>query len=112
MSVSLIAKQIGMDYDLVLEDYCGDISLISSKLKTFVNDCDFPTLLTYKSENNEEKIKEGAHKIKKLSEKLGIIPLQTLAKETEEAKSGKLDIAFKALEQEFLKVEKILQDLA
>ena len=38
MNIRSIADKIGMDYDTALEDFCGDVSAISSKLLSFPED--------------------------------------------------------------------------
>lgn len=112
MNISSIAKRIGMDYDLVLEDYCGDVSLISSKLGSFLSDCNFEALKESKRANDEAKIKSEAHRVKKLSEKLGIMPLSKAAALLENAKENKIEVAFSSLESEFNKVAEVLKELA
>jgi hypothetical protein len=108
MNISSIAKQIGMDYDLVLEDYCGDVSIVADKLSTFVGDCAFASLEESVNNGDEENIRKGAHRIKKLSEKLGIKPLEKSAEQLENAKSSKIAALFASLKEEYLKIEKVL----
>ncbi len=111
MNISAFAKRIGMDYDLVLEDYCGDVSLISSKLASFVKDCNFATLEAKKAADDEDGLKAEAHRIKKLAEKMGITPLFKAAQLVETAKGNKLENAYEALESEYKKVAEVLAEL-
>lgn len=111
MNISAIAKRIGMDYDLVLEDYCGDVSLISSKLASFVKDCNFKALEDKKAAGDEDGLKAEAHRIKKLAEKMGITPLLKAAQLVENTKGNKLGSAYETLESEYNKVAQVLAEL-
>ena len=44
MNIKAIAGRIGMDYDNVIEDFCGDTGEIRKKLESFTEDCDFSAL--------------------------------------------------------------------
>ena len=108
MNIKAIASRIGMDYDNVIEDFCGDTSEIRKKLESFISDCNFTALESAVEQNDEESIKKCAHKIKKTGEKLGLSDLVKHAAILEEAKSGKIASAFAALDGEYKKISEIL----
>lgn len=68
MNIKAIAGRIGMDYDNVIEDFCGDTGEIRKKLESFVSDCDFPALRSAVESGDGEDIRKRAHKVKKTGE--------------------------------------------
>ena len=108
MNIKAIASRIGMDYDNVIEDFCGDTSEIRKKLESFISDCNFTALESAVEQNDEELIKKCAHKVKKTGEKLGLSDLVKHAAMLEEAKSAKLATTFAALKTEYKKISEIL----
>lgn len=108
MNIRAIAKQIDMDYDDVLEDFCGDVSAISSKLENYLADCSFSSLTEAVKADDAEAIRKSAHRIRKCSEKLGLSQMAKLASTLENAKSDKAASAFEPLEKEYRKIEEVL----
>ena len=97
-----------MDYDNVIENFCGDTGEVRKKLDSFTSDCDFPALKEAVESGDEENIRKRAHKVKKTGEKLGLSSLVRCAVLLEEAKNGKVASAYSALEKEYTKVADIL----
>ena len=87
MNIKAIASRIGMDYDNVIEDFCGDTSEVRKKLESFITDCNFTALESAVEQNDEELIKKCAHKVKKTGEKLGLTDLVKYAAILEDAKN-------------------------
>lgn len=108
MNIRAIAKQIDMDYDNVLEDFCGDVAAISAKLENYLADCSFETLAAAVKADEAEAVKKGAHRIRKCSEKLGLTQMAKLASTLENAKADKATSAFEPLEKEYRKIEEVL----
>ena len=108
MNIKAIAGRIGMDYDNVIEDFCGDTGEIRKKLESFISDCDFAALRSAVESGDGEDIRKKAHKVKKTGEKLGLTSLVKCAALLEDAKNGKVASAFSALEKEYTKVADIL----
>lgn len=108
MNIKAVAGQIGMDYDSVFEDFCGDAAEISARLESFIDDCHFDELRDAITSSDLERIAKAAHNIRKRSEKLGITNLAKYASNLEKAKKDKIAKAFELLEKEYLKVEKAL----
>ena len=109
MNIKAIASRIGMDYDNVIEDFCGDTSEVRKKLESFITDCNFTALESAVEQNDEELIKKCAHKVKKTGEKLGLTDLVKYAAMLEDAKSGKISTSFEVLKNEYNKISEILQ---
>ena len=97
-----------MDYDNVIEDFCGDTWEIRKKLESFTEDCDFSALKVAVEEGDGENIRKRAHKVKKTGEKLGLSALVKAAAILEEAKNGKIASAFASLEKEYVTIADIL----
>ena len=109
MNIRAIAKSIDMDYDEVLEDFCGDVQSIATKLESYLSDCDFESLKEAVKKEDYQAVKKGAHKIKKCSEKLGLKAMEKVASTLENAKSDRIASAFEPLEKEYEKVKEVLE---
>lgn len=108
MNIRTIADRIGMDYEGALEYYGGDVSLLKSRLESFVKDVDFPSLKLAVENRNEEETKARAHRMRKLSEKVCLTELVKLSEILENARGLKEIHAFLTLEKEFCRIEKLL----
>jgi len=97
-----------MDYDNVLEDFCGDVSTITAKLESYLKDVDFPSLKAAMETKDAGAIVKAAHKVKKASEKLGLKTMTKYASTLENSKSDKMEAAYETLEKEYSKVEEAL----
>jgi len=108
MNIRAIAKQIGMDYDNVLEDFCGDVSAIKAKLENYIEDASFSGLTSIIDKGDTAEVKKAAHKVRKASEKLGLTVMAKYAAVLENSKEDKMQSAYETLEKEYRKVEEIL----
>ena len=63
MNIKAIASRIGMDYDNVIENFCGDTSEVRKKLESFIDDCNFTAL-----ESAIEEIKKNTRHLAKRQE--------------------------------------------
>lgn len=109
MNIRSIAKSIDMDYDSVLEDFCGDVQSITAKLESYLSDCDFDSLRAAIEKEDAEAVRKGAHRVKKCSEKLGLKAMEKYAATLENAKSDRIAGAFEPLEKEYNKVKEVLE---
>lgn len=89
MNIKAIAEKIGMDYEAVMEDYCGDVSALKDKLIAFPSSADLTALEQSISERNADGMKKEAHKIRKCAEKLGLHEIAKLASRIEEVNHEK-----------------------
>lgn len=108
MNIRAIAKQIGMDYDNVLEDFCGDVSAIKAKLESYIEDVSFSALTSIIDKGDIAEVRKAAHKVRKASEKLGLTVMAKYAAVLENSKEDKMQSAYETLEKEYRKVEEIL----
>lgn len=104
MSIKAIAMKIGMDYDAVIEDFCGDVTLIADKLRTFAQDCAFPSLEKAVKDNDLDAITKGARKVRKAAEKIGILPLQSAAEALEKAQGDSIHPLFEDVKTSYQNV--------
>lgn len=72
MNIRSIADRIGMDYEGVLEDYCGDVRALSARLAAFPSECQVEKLTKAASEGNGDEARAEAKRIRKLAEKIGL----------------------------------------
>ena len=107
MNIKAIADRLGMDYEDALEYYGGEVSLLQAKLDSFVADADFPALKASVEAEDEKAIKAGAHKVRKVAEKVCMRNLEHLAANLENSRSSN---AFVVLEKEYDDIVKALTE--
>ena len=97
MSIKSLAGAIGMDYESVIEDFCGDVSALKETLKAFAS-ADYQALKNAVDANDKESVKKEAHRIRKSAEKLGLNNLRTAASRLEEVSEEKISADYAHLE--------------
>ena len=97
MSIKSLAGAIGMDYESVIEDFCGDVSALKETLKAFAS-ADYQALKNAVDANDKESVKKEAHRIRKSAEKLGLNNLRTAASRLEEVSEEKIPADYAHLE--------------
>ncbi len=113
MSIKSLAEKIGMDYESVIEDFCGDVSALRESLRKFPSSHDEEALSMAVAAKDWEGVKKEAHRIRKSAEKLGLEELRTAASRLEEVNEEKVpadyehlkalyDEAVRAIEEEQL----------
>ena len=110
MNIKALAGKIGLDYEKTIEDFCGDVSALGSKLKGFSSACNIDELRNALSENNTAAIKKAAHAIRKASEKVGIAPLAKAASRVEEADDAKIASACQTLIEKYSEVIAFIEE--
>ena len=108
MNLKSMAGKIGMNYDSVLEDFCGDVSSIREKVESLLQECSIDDLVLAYSNGDEEGVRKAAHDIRKKAEKLGLQVLIKAALQLEEAKPGRLAAPYENLVKEFEKIKSVL----
>ena len=104
MNIKALAGKIGLDYEKTIEDFCGDVSALGAKLKSFAAACNIDELKSAMDDNNIAAIKKAAHAIRKASEKVGITPLAKAASRVEEAEDAKIASACQTLIEKYNEV--------
>lgn len=110
MNIKALAGKIGLDYEKTIEDFCGDVSALGSKLKGFAAACNVDELKAAMDDNDIAAIKKAAHAIRKASEKVGIAPLAKAASRVEEAEDSKIASACQTLIEKYSEVIAILEE--
>ena len=88
MNIKAIAERIGMDYENVMEDYCGDVAAVKERLLRFPSDTDLSALEGCVSSGDMDGIRREAHRIRKCAKKLGLGSLAGIASHLEETGEG------------------------
>ncbi|MBO8436943.1 MAG: Hpt domain-containing protein [Spirochaetes bacterium] len=78
-----------MDYESVIEDFCGDVSALKDALKAFAS-TDCQNLSEAVEKNDDATVKKEAHRIRKSAEKLGLEKLKVAAARLEEVNEEKV----------------------
>lgn len=90
MNIKAIATKIGIDYENVLEDFCGDVSALGEMLQAFSEASFSSKLKEALDKADHESIKSLAHKIRNNSEKLGLSTIAKAARRVEDADLDKI----------------------
>ena len=90
MSIKSLAERIGMDYDSVIEDFCGDVTALKDALRAFPSKTATAVLEECVKNMDMEGIRKEAHAIRKSAEKLGLGELRTSAARLEEVNAEKV----------------------
>lgn len=90
MNIKAIANKIGLDYENALEDFCGDVSELSSRLQKFASS-DVVNELKKSFENGDHaNIKKIAHSVRNSSEKIWLTNIAKIAGRVETADDDKI----------------------
>lgn len=90
MNIRAIADKIGMDYEGVMEDFCGDVSIVREKLLSFAGSDISSSIDTCIAAKDYEGARKLAHSLRKNAEKLGIRSLAEYAGRVEEVSDDKI----------------------
>ncbi len=110
MSIKSLAEKIGMDYESVIEDFCGDVSALKNALKAFPSSGNITALKECVANKDSEGIKREAHRIRKSAEKLGLGELKTAASRLEEVNAEKVPGDADHLERLFESAVKAIEE--
>ncbi len=108
MNIRAIADKIGLDYENIIEDFCGDVAALGSKLSAFTETCKLDGLKTAMENKDYDAVRSEAKKIRKAAEKVGLKDLKKVAEHAEEAKDDKLHSAVSSLIQKYEEIAKYL----
>ena len=90
MNIRAIADRIGMDYEGVMEDFCGDVSIVREKLLSFAGSDVSSSIDTCIADNDYAGARKLAHTLRKNAEKLGIKALAERAGRRVEVREEKI----------------------
>lgn len=90
MNIKAIADKIGIDYETVLEDFCGDVSELGSRLQGFASSDVINGLKKALEAANHTEIKSLAHGIRNKAEKVGLKNIAKVARRVEDADDDKI----------------------
>lgn len=108
MNISAIADKIGLDYENIIEDFCGDVAALGSKLSAFTENCRIDGLEAAMESKDYDTARSEAKKIRKAAEKVGLRDLKKAAEHAENAKDDKLHSAVASLVQKYNDVAQCL----
>lgn len=109
MNIRSIADKIGMDYDAALEDFCGDVSAISSKLLSFPEDNGIGTLEAAVDSKDAETAHKAARALRKSAEKLCLTRLAEECSKVEKSDVDGLEGAYIPLRSLYISIASILE---
>ncbi len=93
MNIKAIADKLGIDYENILEDFCGDVSELSMKMQEFATSDVVEKLNQALQNADQESVKQLAHKVRNTGDKIGLANVAKAARRVEEADKDKLKSA-------------------
>ena len=90
MNIKAIADKIGIDYETVLEDFCGDVSELGSRLQRFAASDVITELKNALEAADHAHVKSLAHEARNKAEKVGLKNIAKVARRVEDADDDKI----------------------
>lgn len=110
MNIKAIADKIGIDYETVLEDFCGDVSELGSRLQGFASSDVINGLKAALESSDHKAIKALAHEARNKAEKVGLKSIAKIARRVEDADDDKIRnatiVLIEKLEEAFAAINK------
>ena len=110
MNIRTFAFETGMDYESLMEDFCGDTAAIKERILSFPSDAKFSELKSAVIEKDDMKVKALAHSLRKSAQKLCLGEIESLARKMEESPADKYHSFIEPLEKELGLYSKALEE--
>ncbi len=110
MNIRAIAGKVGLDYENIIEDFCGDVKTLSGKLSSFTDSFTLEDLKAAVEKKDYDAVRKAAKVIRKGSEKVGLKDLAKAAEYVEDAKDEKIHSAAMSLIEKYEEVKKVLDE--
>ena len=85
MNIKSIADSIGLDYEMAMEEFCGDVSALGEKLISFPKSTSLAELESAINEGRNDDARTEARKLRKNAEKIGLRKLAESCSELEKS---------------------------
>ena len=79
MNIRSFADAAGIDYERLMDEFCGDTKALSTSIRSYLDTCDLPSLVKSVEDGDEEAVRHAAHRIRKCAEKLLLDETASLA---------------------------------
>lgn len=110
MNIRAIADKVGLDYENIIEDFCGDVKALREKLSSFTETITLEDLKASIEKKDYDGARKAAKAIRKGAEKVGLKDLVKAAQYAEEAKDEKLHSAVASLIEKYEEIKKVLDE--
>ena len=98
MNIRSFADATGIDYERLMDEFCGDTKALSTSIRSYLDTCDLPSLVKSVKDGDEEAVR---HRIRKCAEKLLLDETASLARKLEDAPAERMHSLVTPLEKEF-----------
>ena len=109
MNIRSFADATGIDYERLMDEFCGDTKALSTSIRSYLDTCDLPSLVKSVKDGDEEAVRSSAHRIRKCAEKLLLDETASLARKLEEAPAERMHSLVTPLEKEFARFTAALE---
>ena len=94
MNITSFAEEVGIDYESVIEDYCGDTAALRGDIEA----------------KDEDSVRKLAHAIRKKAEKIGLESMAQIARKLEESPAERFHAFISPIQREGQLYAKALAD--
>ena len=114
MNIRSFADAAGIDYERLMDEFCGDTKALSTSIRSYLDTCDLPSLVKSVKDKSvkdgdEEAVRSSAHRIRKCAEKLLLDETASLARKLEDAPAERMHSLVTPLEKEFARFTAALE---
>ena len=108
MNITSFAEEVGIDYESVIEDYCGDTA--AGDIEAFLPSCHLDELEKAIEAKDEDRVRKLAHAIRKKAEKIGLESMTQIARKLEESPAERFHAFISPIQREGQLYAKALAD--
>lgn len=90
MNIKTFADAVGMDYERVIEDFCGDTAALGAMIAAYPEKAGYDDLRKALESGGAEAARKSAHRLRKESERIGLDEIAELAQKIEKAGDDRL----------------------
>ena len=110
MNITSFAEEVGIDYESVIEDYCGDTAALRGDIEAFLPSCHLDELEKAIEAKDEDRVRKLAHAIRKKAEKIGLESMAQIARKLEESPAERFHAFISPIQREGQLYAKALAD--
>lgn len=110
VNITNFAQKLGLDYEKIVEDYCGDMQALAHDILVFPELCRLDDVEKALNEKDVTAVHTAAHRMRKAAEKLSLDEIVRLSRRLEEASIDRAHSLLGPLGKEISAYNKALED--
>ncbi len=110
MNITNFARKLGLDYEKIVEDYCGDMQALGQDIISFPSLCRLDEVENALKHGSADEVHRIAHRMRKAAEKLSLDEISRLSRRLEDSPIDRAHSLLEPLEKEISAYNKALED--